>query len=183
MRSIKQNIRGFQMKRYTGSLTIFIMAITIAASARQKTEPSHGSVIVQDGVNAIVCNNKNEQLTTKGSVKPVQLPIGKYQITSWNLKRTDKNRALWELKAEDINHKNTFNVTENVKAKLLIGEPVVSTLTVKKDDSEFYFRHYFKGQLGEKIELTKNQSRPDPPKLLIRNEDGSYQQSLTFQYG
>ena len=183
MRSIKQNIRGFQMKRYIGSLTIFVIAITIPASARQKNEPSHGSVIVQDGVNAIVRNKKDERLTIKGSVKSVLLPIGKYHIKSWSLKRTDKNGALWELKAEDINHKNTFDVTESTKAKLLIGEPVVSTLTVRKDDSEFYFRHYFIGRLGENVELTKNQSRPDPPKLLIRNEDGSYQQSLTFEYG
>jgi hypothetical protein len=183
MRSIMQNIRGFQMKRYTGSLTIFVMAITIAAFARQKAEPSPGSVIVQDGVNAIVFNKKDEQLTIKGSVKPVQLPIEKYQIKSWNLKRTDKNGALWELKAEDINHKNTFNVTENVKVKLPIGEPVISTLTVRKDDSEFYFRHYFIGRLEENVELTKNQSRPDMPKLLIRNKDSSYQQSLTFEYG
>ena len=183
MLSIMQNIRGFQMKRYICLSTIFIMAITIAASARQNTEPSHGSVIVQDGVIATVCNKKDEQFTIEGSNKPVQLPIGKYHIKSWGLKRTDKNGAFWELKAEDIVHKNTFNVTENVKAKLLIGEPVISTLTVKKDDSEFYFRHYFKGRLGEKIELTKNQSRQDTPKLLIRNKDGSYQESVTFEYG
>jgi ribosomal protein L24E len=159
------------------------MAITIAASARQNTEPSHGSVIVQDGVIATVCNKKDEQFTIEGSKKPVQLPIGKYHIKSWSLKRTDKNGTFWELKAEDIIHQKSFNVAKNAKIKLLIGEPVISILTVKKDGSEFYFRHYFKGRLGEKIELTKNQSRPDTPKLLIRNADGSYQESLTFKYG
>ena len=171
------------MKRYICLSTIFVVGITIAASARQNTEPSLGSVIVQDGVIATVCNKKDEQLTIEGSNKPVQLPIGKYHIKSWNLKHTDKNGVLWELKAEDYVHKKTFNVTENTEIKLPVGEPVISILTVKKDGSEFYFRHYFKGRLGEKIELTKNQSRPDTPKLLIKNADGSYQQSLTFKYG
>jgi hypothetical protein len=171
------------MKRYICLSTILVIVMTIAASARQKTEPSPGSVMIQEGVSAIVCNKKDEQFTIEGSNKPVQLPIGKYHIKSWSLKRTDKNGALWELKAENIIHKKSFNVAENSKIKLLIGEPVISTLTVKKDGSEFYFRHYFKGRLGEKIELMKNQSRPDPPKLLIRNKDGSYQESLTFKYG
>ena len=111
------------------------------------------------------------------------MPVSRYYIDSWSLKRFDKDGILWKLEAKDIANKKTFNVTENAEAKLPIGEPIVSTLTARKEDSEFYFRHYFKGQLGEDIELTKNQSRPDPPKLLIRNEDGSYQELLTFKYG
>lgn len=171
------------MKRYICLSMIFVMAITVAVSARQKTESSLGSVNVQEDVNAIVCNKKDEQFTIEGSKKPVRLPVGRYYIKSWTLERADKNGAIWKLNSKDISNKKTLNLVENAETKLPIGEPIISILTVKKEDSEFCFRHYFKGHLGEEIELTKSQSRADPPKLLIKNEEGSYQESLTFNYG
>jgi hypothetical protein len=171
------------MKRHITLSTIFVMATAVMVFARQNNKPSSGFVIVQEDVNAVLCNNKGEQFTIKGSRKPVQLPLGRYYVNSWTLERTDKNGAIWSLQSKDITNKKNFDVADNARIKLPIGEPVVSSLTVKKGDTEFYFRHYLKGQLGEEIELTKNHSRADPPKLLIRNKDGSYQESLTFKYG
>ena len=171
------------MKRSVGLSTTFVLAMAVMVAARQKTEPLPGSIKIQGDVNAVVCNDKGEQFTVEGSQEPAQLPAGRYYIKSWTLERTDKDGILWNLKAKDVTSKKTFVVAEDVEAKLPIGEPVISALTASKEDSEFYFRHYFKGQLGEDIELTKNRSRPDPPKLLIRNENGSYQESLTFEYG
>jgi hypothetical protein len=183
MVSIMLYVRGFQMKRYIGLSIIFVMATTVVVFARQNNKPSFGFVTVQEDVNAVLCNNNGKQFTIKGSKEPVQLPLGRYYINSWTLERTDKNGAIWSLQSKDITNKKAFDVADNARIKLPIGEPVVSTLTVKKGDTEFYFRHYLKGQLGEEIELTKNHSRPDPPKLLIRNKDGSYQESLTLKYG
>ena len=171
------------MKRSIGLSVIFTSILAVMVSARQNTEPSLGSVSVQEDVNAVFCNDEDEQFTIEGSKGPVRLPAGRYRISSWTLERTDKNGAAWKLTSKDIANKKTFNVTEDAEAKLPLGEPVVSTLTVNKDGSELYFRHYFKGQLGEEIEFTKNQSRADPPKLLIRNKDGSYQETLVFKYG
>jgi hypothetical protein len=183
MVSIMLYVRGFQMKRYIGLSIIFVMATTVVVFARQNDKPSSGFIIVQEDVNAVLCNNKGEQFTIKGSREPVQIPLGRYYISSWTLERTDKNGAIWILQSKDITNKKSFEVAENVRIKLPIGEPVVSTLTVQKQDSEFNIRHNFKGQLGEEIELTKNHSRADPPKLFIGNKDGSYQESLTFKYG
>ena len=171
------------MKRSVSLSITFVLAMAVMVAARQKTEPLPGLIKIQGDVNAVVCNNKGKPFTIEGVKEPAQLPIGRYYIDSWNLKSIDKDGILWKLEAKDIVNKKTFNVTENAVVKLPIGEPIISILTARKGDSEFYFRHYFKGQLGEDIELTKNQSRPDPPKLLIRNEDGSYQESLTFKYG
>jgi hypothetical protein len=176
-------VRRFQMKRNIAFLIIFIMATVVVVSARQNDKPSSGFIIVQEDVNAVLCNNKGEQFTIKGSKEPVQLPLGRYYINSWALERTDKNGAIWILQSKDIAKKKSFEAVDNARIKLPIGEPVVSTLTVQKQDSEFNIRHNFKGQLGEEIELTKNHSRADPPKLLIRNKDGSYQESFTFKYG
>lgn len=157
--------------------------MAVVVFARQNNKPSSGFIIVQEDVNAVLCNNKGEQFTIKGSKEPVQLPRGRYCVNSWNLERTDKNGAIWKLQSKDIANKKSFEVAENARINLPIGEPAVSTLTVKKGDTEFYFRHYLRGQLGEEIELTKNHSRADPPKLLIRNKDGSYQELLSFKYG
>ena len=157
------------------------MAVLVAA--RQNTELLPCPVKIQEDINAVVCNNRDEKFTIEGAKEPALLPAGRYYVESWTLERTDNNGAVWKLKTKDIANKKTFDVAQDAEAKLPIGEPIISTLTVRKEDAEFYFRHYFKGQLGEEIELTKNQSRADPPKLLIRNEDGSYQESLTFKYG
>lgn len=159
------------------------MATAVMVFARQNNKPSSGFIIVQEDVNAILCSSKSEQFTIKGSREPVQLPLGRYYVNSWTLERTDKNGAIWRLQSKDIANKKSFEVAENARIKLPIGEPILSTLTVQKQDSEFNIRHNFKGQLGEEIELIKNHSRADPPKLLIRNKDGSYQESLTFKYG
>ena len=183
MVSIMFYIRGFQMKKSIGLSITFVLAMAVMVAARQNIEPLPGPVKVQEDVNAVVCNNRDEKFTIEGAKEPARLPAGRYYIDSWTLERTDKNGAVWKLKTKDIANKKTFYIAQDAEAKLPIGEPIISTLTVRKEDAEFYFRHYFKGQLGEEIELTQNQSRADPPKLLIRNEDGSYQESLTFEYG
>jgi len=157
------------------------MAVVVAAG--QDTEPLLGIVKVQADVNALVCNNKDERFTIDGSKEQARLPAGKYHIESWNLERIDKNGDIWELRAKEIPGEKTFYVAENAQTMLPIGELFVPGLTVRKGDSEFYFRHYLKGRLGEDLELTKNKARTDPPKLLIENEDGSYQESFTFKYG
>ncbi len=157
------------------------MAVLVAA--RQNTEPLSGPVKIQEDVNAVVCNNRDEKFTIEGAKEPARLPAGRYYVESWTLERIDKNGAVWKLKTKDIANKKTFDVAQDAEVKLPIGEPIISTLIVRKEDAEFYFRHYFKGQLGEEIELTQNQSRADPPKLLIENEDSSYQQTFTFKYG
>jgi hypothetical protein len=174
-------VRGFQMKRCARLSMIFVMAV--AVSAGQKTVPSTGLVIIQEDVNAVLCDSKGERFTIKGSEEPVRLPVGRYYINSWTLERTDENGAIWTLQSKDITSKETFSVAGKAETTLPIGEPVVPTLTVNKGDAEFYFRHCLKGQLGEDIELTKNHSRADPPKLLINSKDGSYQELLTFKYG
>jgi hypothetical protein len=171
------------MKRYARLSIIFVMVMAVVVFALQNNKPSSGFIIVQEDVNAVLCNNKGEQFTIKGSREPVQLPRGRYCVNSWTLERTDKNGAIWKLQSKDITNKKSFDIADNARIKLPIGEPILSVLTVQKQDSEFYFRHYLRGQLGEEIELTKNHARADPPKLLIRNKDGSYQESFTFKYG
>lgn len=182
MVSIMRYIRGFKMNRKTG-LSLTLILATAVAAAGQDARPLPGIVEIQADVNAVVCSDRDEQFTIDGSEKPVRLPVGTYHIESWNLERIGKNGDIWGLSAKEIPGEKTFYVAENARTVPPIGEPVVSGLTVRKGDSEFYFRYYLRGRLGEDLELTKNQSRTDPPKLLIANEDGSYQETLTFKYG
>ena len=162
---------------------IFVLITTSETLSEQNAAIQLGYIRIHEDVNAVVYNNRDEKFTIQGVKEPVRLPAGRYCIESWALERTDKNGAVWKLNTKDIANKKTFDIAEDAEVKLPIGEPIVSALTVRKEDSEFYFRHYFKGQLGEEIDVTKNQSTGDPPKLLIRNEDGSYQESITFEYG
>jgi len=162
MVSIMRYIRGFQMNRRAGLSLTFVLATALVAAARQDTEPLLGIVEVQADVNAVVCNNRDEKFTIDGSKKPVRLPAGIYHIECWNLKQIDQNGDIWDIKAKEIPEDKTFKVAENTRIKLQVGEPLVSGLTVSKNDSGFYCRHYLKGRLGEELEFTKNKSRPDP---------------------
>jgi hypothetical protein len=182
MVSIMCFIRGLQMNGRTGLLLMLVLDTAVLASAGRSGEPLPGIVEVPADVNAVVCNNIDERFIINGAKGPAGLPVGTYHIENWNIERIDENGNIWKLRAERIPVK-TFNVKENSRTVLPVGEPVVCALTVRKEDSEFYFRHYLKGRLGEELELTKNQSRPDPPKLLICDKSGSYQESLVFKYG
>ena len=162
---------------------IFILTITVKVFLRQNIATDYGYVQIQEGISAVVFNDIDEQFHIEGTNRPARLPAGIYMVDSWTLERTDKNGVIWRLIAKDISNKKTFKVVKDIETILQIGEPIVSTLTVRKKDSEFHFHHQIIGPSRGEIKLIKNQLRTDPPKLLIRNQDGSYQESLTFQYG
>jgi len=112
-----------------------------------------------------------------------QLPVGKYRIEHWMIERKDDKDARWKLEGRWFPDKGLFDVAEDKETELSIGEPIISTLDVRESDSKYYFNQELKGRLGERIELTRNGARPGAPKLHIKNKDGSYDRSFTFEYG
>jgi hypothetical protein len=111
------------------------------------------------------------------------LPVGKYSINQWTVEKEDQKGKRWKLQGSGISQKGDFEIVADKETEVTIGEPVVSRLEVNKRDSGYSFNQSLGGQLGERIELTRNGSRPPAPKLRIKNKDGSYDRSFNFEYG
>ncbi len=111
------------------------------------------------------------------------LPVGKYRINQWAVEKEYKNGKKWKLQGIGSSDKGDFDINTGNETELSIGEPIVSTLNVNKRDSGYSFNHSLGGRLGERIELTRNGSRPPAPKLHIKSKDGSYDRIFSFEYG
>jgi len=172
-----------EMKNLIVPILIYISAISSIAIAPVKSDLSLGIVEIPNGVTIVVINSNDEHITIEPTEKTPQLSVGRYRIDYWTIERKDKDSNIWKLKGRKFGNKGVFHVIEGQEIKLSIGEPVISSLTASKHDSTYRLSHYLKGQLSETIEITKNGKRPEAPKLQIRNVDGSYQKTLTFEYG
>ncbi len=111
------------------------------------------------------------------------LPVGKYRINQWAVEREDEKDRKWKLQGMSFSNKGDFDIIADKETGLSIGEPILSTLQVNKKDSEYSFNQSLGGRFGERIELTRNGSRPPAPKLHIKNKDGSYERTFSFEYG
>jgi len=112
-----------------------------------------------------------------------ELPVGKYRINNWEIVREDENGDKWSLSARAYSDKSNFDVSDSTIANLDIGEPVISTLQVRKRAGKYSFNQELKGKLGERIDLRRNGNRPRAPKLHIKNAKGKYDRTFSFEYG
>jgi hypothetical protein len=198
-----------KMKKRLLTVIISILAITGAATAKKQPALLNGSdegpdlsrgtvpsgmaytIKIQEGLTAVVINSSDETITVGHTQEPLQqrkpsltgLPVGKYRIDYWTIERKDQEGNLWQLKGRLSGRKARFLVSESQPAAPAIGEPIISILSAAKYDSGYGFGQYLKGRLGESIEITRNGERPDAPKLVINNQDGSYSETFDFKYG
>ena len=111
------------------------------------------------------------------------LPVGRYRINQWAVEQKDEKGRKWKLQGTGISQKGDFDILADKETELSIGEPIEARLQVNKRNSGFSINQSFGGQLGERIEITRNGARPPAPKLRIKNKDGSYDRSFSFEYG
>ncbi|KPK76601.1 MAG: hypothetical protein AMJ79_06065, partial [Phycisphaerae bacterium SM23_30] len=77
-----------------------------------------------------------------------------------------------------------FEISPQKTSNLAVGEPVIALLTVsKRNETTYSFNQTLQGRLGERISLLRNDIRPRPPRVHIKNEDGSYERTYTLEYG
>lgn len=115
----------------------------------------------------------------------VQVPVGKYKVYKWTSERNDDDETNWKLQASVYNSDNvdSIEVSESNPAIIDIGEPLKSSLKASGEKGTHSFRQSLGGRHGENIQLLRNGSQPRPPKVRIKNEDGSYDKTFSFEYG
>ena len=142
-----------------------------------------GSIRIAENVTEFSAGGENGLLTVKLEKGKGQLPVGRYRVDHWFIQRKDEKGGDWKLEGRGYDDRSIFVISQGNEIDLTIGEPIISRLDVEKRGSRYSFNHSLAGQRGERIELTRTGSRPQAPTLRIKNQDGSYDRTFTFEYG
>lgn len=118
-----------------------------------------------------------------GTDTPVTLSPGQYDLDRWIIGRKDADGVPWTCEGFVPEESSRVDVVAGGEITLPLGEPVLSVLTASRRESRVMFNHRLRGRLGERVEIERNGGRPPAPVLKITNADGSYDKSLTFEYG
>jgi hypothetical protein len=169
------------MKKLIVSILICVAAIS-AATARVQGDSAPGTVEVPDGVVVVVTNSDSVQITLEPTEGLSQLPAGRYRIDHWTMERYVVGHV-WRLEGVHFGDEAAFDVIAGRTVRLTVGEPVISSVTVSSSGSRYRFDHSLIGRLSEIVELSRDGGRPEPPELQIRNADGSYEETIPFEYG
>lgn len=143
----------------------------------------YGTVRLPEAISRFVADGANGPVTIEPGGQAERLPVGQYRIRSWKTERKDKGGNSWALTGRYFGQKNIFEVSNHNETKLDVGEPIVATVEARNVGSSYSFNQIIKGRHQESIELILNGSRPKPPKLHIKNKDGSYEKTFSFEYG
>jgi len=111
------------------------------------------------------------------------LPAGQYHVRFWKIDRKDDGGNSWILAGHYFGQDNPFEIKDGDETKLDVGEPIIATVEARNVGSSYAFNQVIEGRHDEVIELARNGARPQPPKLHIKNKDGSYSETFSFQYG
>jgi hypothetical protein len=144
---------------------------------------NYGTVRMPESITQFTANGENGSFILKPEKGAASLPVGKYCVYDWAVERQDEKGTNWKLKGTGLGEKNQFEINDGKQAVLSIGEPVVATLDVSEREGTHSFNHSMKGRAGEHIELTRNGAQPQAPKVNIKNADGTYDRTYSFQYG
>jgi hypothetical protein len=112
-----------------------------------------------------------------------KLPEGKYLIDSWLIDRKDATNNKWQMSGRGFAPNSTFAVTEKGKVNLDIGEPILSSMDVRKSGSQYTFNLIMRGRSNETITLMFNNAQAREPKLTFLSRDGKYNKAFSLKYG
>jgi hypothetical protein len=143
----------------------------------------YGKIRLPENVNEVTAGGLNGQFKITPENGIGNLPVGKYQINSWIVRRQDDKGVKWELDGTQQGTGNLFDVKESEEIAIEIGEPIVSTLIASYGNGSYSFNQQLQGKKGETITITRNGAQPEAPKLNIKNKDGTYDKTYTFSYG
>lgn len=142
-----------------------------------------GNLRLPEAVTEFAAGGENGLFIRQPKNGVAKLPVGKYRVHHWEIDRKDEKGSAWVLRGYWSSQMGDFDVAQDKEAELSVGEPIISTLQARAEESTFYFSQNLQGRLGEQIELTREGVQPPPPKLNIKSQDGTYDRTFSFEYG
>ena len=143
----------------------------------------YGPVRLPEAISRFEANGAKGLVTIRPGKEVGRLPVGQYHIRSWKTERKDDGGNTWALTGRYFGQENPFEINDGDETKLDIGESIIATVEARNTGSSYSFNQIIKGRRQESIALRRNGSRPEPPKLHIKNKDGSYEKTFNFHYG
>ena len=129
-------------------------------------------VTAPDGVKKLIDPNDGRAL----------LPVGAYQMHYWVCRKKDNNGRIWRLNGYGSPIKN-FKIGEEPTHLDIKPEPVNVSLSIRARDG-YVFIMSLNGPAGERLYLyEENNKSPQPPPIVITNQDKSFSVTLTGKYG
>ena len=173
------------------ALGIGLLGLLVVSIYRMKNTPTaiadkdvvFGSVSLPETISQFAADGENGIVNIKPDKGIGQLPVGKYTTRLWRTEREDDQGNTWALTGQSFSDQSYFKVNDSNQIKLDIGEPIIATVDARKSGSMYSFNQIIKGRFDEHIELTRNGARPRAPKLNIKNSDGTYNRTFSFEYG
>jgi hypothetical protein len=143
-----------------------------------------GTVQVPENISEFSAFGENGHFVRQPVKGQLTLPVGKYQMVSWDINRKDDKGAPWTLSGYSFPKTATFEVAADKPATLAIGEPVQAQLTAQEGAGrQLTFDLKFVGQQKESIQMLRNNERPRGPKLMLADAAGSLCYTNTFEFG
>ncbi len=146
-------------------------------------EVPYGAVRLAENITTLIASGENGSFIRKPENGVIKLPVGEYRVESWTVARKDEAGARWEMKGAAPGSSGGFTVAPDKEVNLPFGEPIYTTIQATKSGSIHAFQLKLQGRQGEQVVLTRNGSQPPAPKLHIRNRDGTYDRSISSEYG
>ena len=144
---------------------------------------ANGTVRLPEAISKFEAEGAKGLVTIEAGKQAERLSTGQYHIRSWKIERKDDQGGAWALTGQYFGQDNPFEIKDGDETKLDVGEPIIATVEARSAGSSYAFNQVIKGRHDEIIELTRNGARPQPPKLRIKNKDGTYDRTFSFQYG
>ena len=167
-----------------GLFVIFMAWSAMSSHNPQNTQDTvYGFLSLPEAISRFEADGANGLVAIEPDKQTARLPAGRYNVRYWKTERKDESGNDWALAGQYYGQNNPFEVKDGDETKLDVGEPIIATVEARNVGSSYAFNQVITGRHQEIIELTRNGSRPQPPKLHIRNKDGSYEQTFSFQYG
>lgn len=146
-------------------------------------DTAYGTILLPEAISRFEADGANGLVTIKPGKQAERLPAGQYHVRFWKIERKDDGGNTWALTGQYYGQDNQFEIKADNETKLDVGEPIMATVEARNVGLSYAFNQVIEGRHEETIGLTRNGSRPQPPKLHIKNKDGSYEKTFSFQYG
>jgi len=142
-----------------------------------------GVVQLPEGVTSFSAIGRPGNFTRSPEKTECKLPVGKYRVQSYQLKRKDAKNVQWRLSGYGGSKLSEFVVSADNPVRVAIGEPLRAVLDATEEKSRVQFGLKLRGNLGETVDIMKGDQRPRAPQLLVSDFKGTYKSTNTFEYG
>ncbi len=147
---------------------------------RRADDVKYGTARLPAAISGLRVGGENGLFTPKPEEGVVRLPVGEYVVQEWVAERKDQSGATWKLIGSG---RVKLQINEDSTASLDVGEPIIADLTAAPRGSDWMFNHEMKGRSGERIQILRNGSRSEAPRIQVRSRSGKYEQTYSLEYG